>query len=400
MENEEKRISSYLRDILSGRPVADIPRCLILKVHETFIRNRGKLNINNSKYVQIIHDFENIEKRFGINKKESKIFITSQTQPSIITKKAYTSDEENAKIYERNEIETIVDGLINGNSFESIETESIEYIIEYLKQKIDQLVKESELDEASTHQDLLDKMIELSYERKYLTLMMTKKKGINRNAEFFKQKIEEEKKKLETENQKIDEETSYLLQHEEEKMTKLLLQFDNETDQGPPSKSIKLSPKLLNLKQVEKFLIKSKRFKEASKIHEVLSQLEEKEMNNNLQNFMDERKNKKDQLMLFYQSQIQNIQLHANRRKAAIEKRSQTVIDSLNNAIKNIMAKEKDINNLINDEKNIQNEEINSNTQTIKNASQIKKKKKKVQPKKTQTDKIEKRVHFDESIFK
>ena len=74
MENEAKKISSYIRDILSGRPIAEIPRHLILKVHDAFVANRSKFNINVTKYDQIIQEFKNVEKRF-IKKKKMRILL-------------------------------------------------------------------------------------------------------------------------------------------------------------------------------------------------------------------------------------------------------------------------------------------------------------------------------------
>lgn len=139
---------------------------------------------------------------------------------------------------------------------------------------------------------------------------------------------------------------------------------------------------------------------EASKIHEVLSKLEEKELSSQYKIFMDERKNKKDQLNILHQTRIQNIQQHAESKKATIEKKSQVKIDSFNNAIRNILAKEKDINNLIDEEKKNQDDEINSNLQITKSVSRIKKKKRKISPKNEKNKKSEKRVHFDESVFK
>lgn len=181
MENEEKRISSYIRDILSGRPIADVPKNLILKVHDTFKKNRAKYNISNTKYNQIIHEFENIEKRFKLIKIERQSITNNKTRYSqysdVIVENVDKSYETENKAYEKNKIDAIVEKLINGESFEIIKTESIDDIIEYCKQKIDQLVKDDEFNKASSHQDLLEKMIQLSYERKYLSLIAAKKWG-------------------------------------------------------------------------------------------------------------------------------------------------------------------------------------------------------------------------------
>lgn len=386
MENEAKKISSYIRDILSGRPIAEIPRHLILKVHDAFVANRSKFNINVTKYDQIIQEFKNVEKRFRLNGKEKQTTKNIQIRTvQIVDKK-----EENENTSEVDEIANMVEKLIDGAPFEIIQTESIESIIEYCKQKIDKLVKNSELNKANDHQNLLNEMIQLSYERKYLSSIESKKEGISKKVAFFQQKIDEEKEKMYDINQKIDQETFYLLQLEEEEWAKFQLEFDIETDQGPPPKFSKLSSKLLNLKQVEKFLIKSKRFLEASKIHEISSQLEEKELNIQHEIFINERKNKKKQLSILHQARIQDIQSNAEKKKVAIEKKSQDAINSLNNAIQNILIKEKDINDLINEEKKIQNDEINSSLQSNKVIPKAKVKKKK---------KVVKRVHFDESIF-
>lgn len=395
MENEDKRIAAYIRDILSGRPIADIPRGLVVKVHNAFDGNKNKFNISKSQYDKIMHEFKNVEKRFGLNKKDVQNIQTSKNDTSFFI---ISNEIDDNFIYEEDDIENTVDELIHGGSFENIQTESIDSIIDYCKRKIDQFVNNGEFNEASAHQNILDEVIQLSYERIYFSSILSKKESISNQVEYLNLKIKEENERSEREIQKINQETSYLIKNEDDEWAKSKFEFDFETNQGPTPKFLKLSSKLLNLKQVEKSLIKGKRFSEASKIHEISSKLEEKELNEQYKIFINERENKKEQLNIFHQTKIQNILSSANRKKEVIEQKRQMKISSYKNAIRNILIKEQEINDLINEEKKIQNEEANSISKKNINISRTKRKKSAtMKPKKK--PKIIKKVHFSEDIL-
>ena len=238
------------------------------------------------------------------------------------------------------DLDQVLSDLQNGYEIQDKDIDTLPDLVDYSREKTEILVEEGKLNEAQEAQDL----------HEYTDLLLSRKEKImyrNRVRSDLSDKIdqrmadidqtkEERKKYLQDSNENIEN----LIREENEQFENDMIEFDKVTEGEIPPYHKRFSPELLNLRQQESYLIKTKRYAEAATVRQMADKKEENELLRIDSNWRQYRANLKKKLTLEHKKRLLVIQGRTDIKQTKKRQRADYKIETIElsmNLLKNQM---------------------------------------------------------------
>ena len=241
------------------------------------------------------------------NRPKSILLLRNQNKPQQRVARSEII-RSNGKSRNQEDLDQVLSDLQNGNEIQDKDIDTLQDLVEYSKEKTDLLVEEGKLNEAQEIQDLHD----------YTDLLLSRKEKIlyrNRVRSDLSDKIDQRKadiRKTKQERAKYlqdsNETIENLIKEENEQFENDMIEFDKVTEGEIPPYHKRFSPELLNLRQQESYLIKTKRYAEAATVRQMADKKEENELVKIDSNWRQYRANLKKKLTLEHKKRLLVIQ--------------------------------------------------------------------------------------------
>lgn len=314
-----RKVQRHVRGLIAGGHTANVPKDLLPEIHaylETELEN-SKSHFPKSSLRKTLRDVIIIEKRLGLIKNTS-IQIPLPKQVNGITE----SDDIIAKVKQ-------------GITPSELNSEKLNVAINEVHNRITTLVSAGKLEDAQEYEDIIDSLLALEYGQVGLGVRQNKQLELNKQL----QKLENERSRLKDQLndalEKCDHETEMQLKLAEDEWISAIEDFDRETDKGAPSWERKFSGKVLELRHTERYLIKSRRFKEAKEVQAQADELSREEEQLLKEKYLDRRRRDRDRLKDVYDRKCSWIRDFGTRVRQRIESDGIKQVSSVEQTIEN-----------------------------------------------------------------
>lgn len=368
-EDENKKIAYYARFLLDGGnvknvPVSSIPKIkIVLTISKKKAISKGQTDTV-KKIQSILSDLELAENR--AQKTPKNIYYENQSipMPKMQGKYQQKKPQSSLSLYQNNqnlpqiqrsqsrqinkrnfpdeELEKILQCLINGSKNE-IEIDIIPELIQFTKQKINNLVNEDKLIEAQKYETINQQLISSSTSRYKHDLKSNKKKEYISQLQAALDNLQEEQSQMELELSAYDESINQLRNQHEFEWNKQLIEFDEITNGDVPSNYKRFSQKLISLREQTKSLIKSRHFEEAGLKKMEADELEQYELLQCKENYINARQKQRERLISNHNQKMNCFEENYTRNRLKIIKDYQYIITCIERTISNLQTK---INNI------------------------------------------------------
>ncbi|OHT00645.1 hypothetical protein TRFO_32604 [Tritrichomonas foetus] len=341
----QKKITRLVRELIGGRPINQIPNDLIPQIRQELESSKKRaIKDGYVSRLQMIHkviiDLEMYEK--------NQIYKNiPENNNSNKNKKVKENDVEIEKNIPVAVLDSILDDLVYGFSFDIAETPKIPALINRAKEKIDQLLSEGDYSGAQKLENIHIRLVALKEER-YIEKKKDDKKTmlLNLIAEN-QQKLEDARINKKEELQLHDMKIKSQIDQKQNEFNQINQLFDEETNGPLPPAAKKLSSATLNTRERERFLIQSRRYEEAATIRAEADELEAMDLENSRFEFIKKREAIKRIEISKQEKQIQRIKDNGERTRQKIKSDYDKQINELEKAIDNFNSRLQRIDNNI-----------------------------------------------------
>ncbi|OHS98352.1 hypothetical protein TRFO_08941 [Tritrichomonas foetus] len=351
-DNQQHVVADHVRNLLNGSNPKDVPKKYVPKIRAILIQakksaiSKGQANV--VKQIQkilndlpIVDDHEQQEntQNDGYSRQRSQSSLPrcktpansrskpysnlASNSPSSTTPSNYNSQSNSrnpsrsaSKRTSRNasrstsnkasprnmsggfsddQLDPIIEDLVNGNSYIP-ENDMLPDLINYSKRKIDSLIKNNELIKAQKYENIYQQLAASQSGWNTVDSKSSKKNELAGRLSTTQHQLQEARNSMEMTLNDYDQKMESIRESFEEEWENEIQEFDKVTNGELPPSFRKFSQKLLNLRETEKFLIKSRRFEEAGYIRMEADELEEQELEQCRVKFRKARETKKMRL--------------------------------------------------------------------------------------------------------
>jgi hypothetical protein len=233
----------------------------------------------------------------------------------------------------------VLEDLISDFPYDIVQTPMIPFLIEHAKLTIPELIHSGEYQKAQKYENIHKSLAILAENRRIQEQKMSRKA-------FLEDQLAKLKAALDSSQHRFQQAMEIQAEKLEETLTEMQDSWDEETREfdlitsGPlPASARKFSCQLLNLREKEKFLIRSRRFEEADKYKRDADDLERKELIQLEIAFVRKRETIKAIKKDAFEQKVKCVKAKNERAKARIEHELGQEISNLKKSIANLKAR-------------------------------------------------------------
>lgn len=319
MEDTE-RVRFYSRELLSGKPACDIPRKYFPKIQA--ILEGMKVRAINEGSTPKVRQLQAIlaDVRACQQRKQKRSASSHASRPRTAT-------------YSHAEIEATLDRLVQGTSYDSVRTDMVPDLVSHARNVIDSLVQQRNLMLAQKYEDVMRQLLQMPTARAKLGHQVTLRREWREQLERTRIALNEEREKM---NEHLGEHDRVVAEERKRKSAEwemTVQKYDSETAGDLPPAYKKFSPKLLNIREQEKSLIKMRMFEAAGYIQMEADEVERQEMMELRRKFQHDRRLKKEKMTEQRNNQMDRFEENNAKIRRRIKEEHMTTIHALEQTI-------------------------------------------------------------------
>ena len=319
MEDTE-RVRFYARELLSGKPAKDVPRKHFPKIQAILegMKTRAINDGNTSKVRQIQGILADMRACQPHQVRRSDSSMTAR--PKTAT-------------YSQEEIETTLNRLVEGGNYDTVKTDMVPDLVSHARAVIDSLVEQRNLMLAQKYEDVMRHLQQMPSTRTKLGQQVTQRREWGEQLERTRIALSDEREKLQEALADHDRAVAEAKRKENDEWQRTVMTYDNVTAGELPPSYKKFSPKLLNIREQEKSLIKMRRFEDAGYVQMEGDEVERQELSELRRRFEQDRKAKMEKMTEQRNSKISRFDENSARIRSRIKAEHQHTIQSLEQTI-------------------------------------------------------------------
>ena len=319
MEDTE-RVRFYARELLSGKPAKDVPRKHFPKIQAILegMKTRAINDGNTSKVRQIQGILADIRACQPHKVRRSESSMTAR--PKTAT-------------YSQDEIESTLNRLVDGGSYDAVKTDMVPDLVSHARSVIDSLVEQRNLMLAQKYEDVMRQLQQMPSRRTKLGQQVTQRREWGEQLERTRIALSDEREKLQEALADHDRAVAEAKRKENDEWQRTVMSYDNVTAGELPPSYKKFSPKLLNIREQEKSLIKMRRFEDAGYVQMEGDEVEKQELSELRKRFEQDRRAKMEKMTEQRNSKISRFDENSARIRSRIKAEHQHTIQSLEQTI-------------------------------------------------------------------
>ena len=327
-EVEKKKMTRLIRELCGGKPVSELQLNIIPSLLQALDEAKQVAIVNGQ--VERLKKLQSVIMQVQEYQKNRK--PTAKRRPATATSRSPKKEQKQAPL---SVVESVFEDILAGFPYDVAETYLLPSLIAYAKQRIDGLLAQGEYKEAQRVENINKDLIALLSERNVEEQKQNKRQQIVDQLEIAKQQYETEKEELKLALQEHDDRCQAAVDALEAEIEEQLMEYDNIT-QGPlPTQYIKFSSALLNLRETEKQLVKSRRFEEAANIKEEADEKERQELIQLHEKFISKRTQQRQILVESFNTKKRCLEEKNARIRQRIEQDHKAELAALKKSVEN-----------------------------------------------------------------
>jgi hypothetical protein len=189
---------------------------------------------------------------------------------------------------------------------------------------------------AQKYENITHQLVAESIDRDHRDHQVSRKEELERLLQKVELGVDAERIQLESDLDEHDKKTQELRSVMEGDFDAELANFDEKTNGELPAWHKKFSPRLLNLREVERYLLRVRRFEEAGHVRMEADELEKKELQDLMEQFHRSREVQKGIKQAAFAQKMATFNQKSDRIRRKIETDHQISIDSMEQSIVNL----------------------------------------------------------------
>lgn len=331
----DKEIESLGNECINGKPVSQIPRNLIPQV-QAYLENRKSKSI-------LAGDANTVRSIQKVLRNISKLLYVPKKEVGYVPKKCRKREASSNTQNQSNKLLNILEDLVSGQTTDIVESPVLPDLIPFTKHKVNNMIENGELIEAQKYENATKQLLQLEIERSFIDGSTNRRLFYEEQLQTTLEQIEEKKIQMKHDLKDHDSKIEALKAKEHTDWIIFVEEYDKVTNGELPVLYKKLSPKLLDMREREKFLLNTRRFEEAGYKRLEANELERQELEELKRQFVESREIKKATLKDNYLSRVDCIEKKGKRVRFKIETQYKDEIAALQHTVDNLKNK---INNI------------------------------------------------------
>ena len=320
--SEERQIIVLTRELIGGKPPNEIPLPLIPQLLLSLQSAKQKaIHEGQVTRVQLIQkatvSLEKYQKSRQLTKKTEKKILSMPPPPTAV-------------------LDSTIEDLVDGIPYDVAQTSMLPYLIERCKHIINTLLDQGKYAEAQKYENVHKTLVDLKPVRTAEERTQSKIRSLQDQLKSFKRQLQDAQNKYEFSLQSNIMERDQRLSLLNEEFEKQMRDFDLVTNGPLPPSSRKFSANLLNLRETEKFLLKSRRYDEDAAIKEEADAQEKNELIEMEEKFIFMRQKERMKLEEAHQQKLKCFNDKEQRKRIKIIQEHEKDIENLQKTIENI----------------------------------------------------------------
>lgn len=329
-QNDQKRLTRLVREIIGGKPVTQIPTDMIPKVHQSLLSAKTKAiregQVGRLQMIQKkLGELERLDKRTKLNTPRKNMKLPSS---SLAPMKA-----ESPPIPV---LDSVLEDLIAGFPYDIAETKMLHHLINRSKDVINELLEKGEYKQAQLYENVHQRLATLIIEREQEEKIASKKAFVQEQLEKFQELLQEAEDKYMIEQETHESKFRSTIEEAEQEWENEMNEFDAVTNGPLPPPFRKWSSELLNLREKERFLLRSRRYEEAAGIKDEADQMEAEELEILQDRFIRTRETQKITLTEQHETKMKCIEEKGERIRKRIRAENEKNIENLRKTVENL----------------------------------------------------------------
>lgn len=321
--DEERQIVILTRELIGGKPPSQVPVSLIPKLISSLEKSKLKaIKDGQVTRVQLIQkateSLEKYQKSIQYTHKTKIEKVETGPPPPIVV------------------LDSTIEDLIDGIPYDIAQTSMLPHLSERCKQIISSLLAQGNYSEAQKYENVHKQLVSLMNKRESEKKVQSRQRFLKDQYKTFNRQLEDVKKKYDFAMESFEMEYQSKISKLNEEFEKELRDFDLITDGPIPLANRKFSSKLLNLRETEKFLLKSRRYDEAASIKAEADEQEKKEISDLEEKFLNERLLQREQLKDLQQQKLKCFNEKEERKRRKIIQENEKEINTLQKTVENL----------------------------------------------------------------
>ena len=291
----DQSIEKVVDSLLNGEDVGNFSNDELLNSKTVLNEKKQKaINEGDIDFLRKIQGIiENIDNHIGDNSQQK-----NENKKEISQLPSLPKIKSNPNFKEESQSRDTLDQLANGSlSYDAVETDEIENLIQICKNVIKELSSQRKLLAAQKYQDCYDDLMVIKEQRKKENKVNTKEANLENQIQSIEETIKEMRKDMFKKLKEHDKETQEWITNTENENNEKYKNYDNETQENIPKEVSKPSAELLNIKQQAEFLISLRHFAQAAQLDKEAEEKEKIELDAAIQNYHHSRRIKKEKMI-------------------------------------------------------------------------------------------------------
>lgn len=321
MSGGEEVEKDWVQEVLNGTPAEEVPPDELFGVYEGLIKQKDK---------EIAAGNVTVVKQIQNKMTEVMDCIKTEKEKEFLTGKGGDTNRPETEL-----LDSTLDQLIGGKKLKPSETKLVPYLIPVCARKKQECIKNEDFRKAQNYEDVYQYLYEMHLKCKKDNTRVDKwehqRDLYRRSVDALMKEEEKRDQELAEFNQKYQEDLKVF----EENYQKQVDEFNKSIPEELPARFIKRSNQYLNLRQIEKSLLSSKRYTEAAEIKEQADKMDIEESKVNRQNFDIYNQQQRNKLAEEHEKQRLCLEEKAKRQRQKILLTHTALIYNLRLAVEN-----------------------------------------------------------------
>jgi hypothetical protein len=318
----EPGLAELITELRNGKPPHDIPRSMVPRVREQL--NSEKSHAINEGDTASVRQLQAI--LTAIRKVEEQRNERSNSQTT----------KKRAHPVRNNDFDTLLERFINGESYAIVNSSELPQLIVYTKGIVDMLIERKELIVAQRYENISHDLVAEEIDRDHRDSQMSRREELERLLRKVELNVDAERVQMETDLDEHDKRTGETRASMNAEFEQAMANFDERTNGDLPAYHKKFSSRLLNLREVERYLLRVRRFEEAGYVRLEADEQERRELHDLMEQYHRSREVQKGIKQAAHSQKLASFDQKAATLKRKIETDHQKAIDSMEQSITNL----------------------------------------------------------------
>jgi hypothetical protein len=230
----------------------------------------------------------------------------------------------------------LLDRVIAGEPYDIVSSSDLPPLIVYTKGIVDMLIERGELILAQKYEDITHQLVTEEIERGHRDNQVSRKDDLERLLRKVEQNVDGERTQLETDLEEHDRKTRETKAAMEAEWEQEMVAFDERTNGELPAYHKKFTSRLLNMREVERYLLRVRRFEDAGYVRMEADELEKRELVDLRGEYQKSREVQKGIKQNAHAHKIASFEQKSEVIRRKIETDHQRSIDSMEQSITNL----------------------------------------------------------------